>query len=67
MGNFFNNGPKFLKLIVYIIYYYHTSCKNLLISLDNRYLTFLNSFSWCRNQIVITPSDVITPSAVIME
>jgi hypothetical protein len=44
-----------------VIIIYYTSCKNLLISLDNRHLTFLNSFLWCRNQIVIIPS-AITPS-----
>jgi hypothetical protein len=54
-----------LLFYIYYIYSYHTSCKNLLISLDNRNLTFLNSFSWCRNQIVIIPSAVILPSAVI--
>jgi hypothetical protein len=43
---------------------YHTSCKNILISLDNRHLTFLNSCCWCRNQIVITPSAIITPSTI---
>ena len=42
-------------------YYYYTSCKNLLISLDIKHLTFLNSLFWCRKQIVITPS-AITPS-----
>ena len=46
------------------ILYYYTSCKNLLISLDNRHLTFLNSFFWWRNQIIITPSAVISPSAI---
>ena len=40
---------------------FHASCTNLLIPLDNSHLTFLNSFSWCRNEIVITPSGVIKP------
>jgi hypothetical protein len=54
-------GSVLLRQRVLLRYIYYTSCKNLLISLNNRHLTFLNSFFWCRNQIVITPSAVISP------
>jgi len=59
-----NPGPVNNIIYVNVIIIYYTSCKNLLIALDNRHLTFLNSFFWCRNQIVITPSAVISPSAI---